>query len=51
MYHQAIKDVNASYDALIDPLDSIEQFMNRLDIYIKFPPAARTTVMGEIMSR
>ena len=49
MYHQAIKDVNASYDALIDLLESMEQFMSRLDIYIKFPPTAPTEAMGEII--
>ena len=26
------------YDALIEVLESIEHFLNRLDIYIKIPP-------------
>jgi hypothetical protein len=44
-----IKDVSASYAALVDLLESIEHFMDRLDIYIKFPPMALTTPMGEIV--
>ena len=48
-YHQVIMDVNASYDALVDLLESIEQFMNRLEIYIRFPPTAPTEAMGEII--
>ena len=47
--YQSIKDVSASYDALVDFLESIEQFLNRLDIYIKFPPTVPTTAMGEII--
>jgi hypothetical protein len=43
---QAIKEVGASYDALVDLLESIEHFLSRLDIYIKFPP---TTAMAEII--
>ena len=49
--YQSIKDVSASYDALVDLLESIEQFLNRLDIYIKFPPTVTTTAMGEIIVR
>ena len=49
VHHQAIRDVNASYDALVDLLESVEQFMSRLDIYIKFPPTARTEAMGDII--
>lgn len=44
--HQAIKDIGASYDTLVDLLESIEHFLNRLDIYTKFPPPA---AMGEIL--
>ena len=44
--YQAIKDISASYDALVDLLESIEHFMNRLEIYTKFPPPA---AMGEII--
>ncbi|KAH9979687.1 hypothetical protein BJV74DRAFT_123610 [Russula compacta] len=42
----AVKDVSASYDALIDLLESIEGCLNRLDIYTKVPP---TTIMAEII--
>lgn len=44
--YQAIKDVSASYDALVHLLESIEHFLNRLDIYIEFP---LPTVAGEII--
>ena len=47
--YQSIKDVSANYDALVDLLESIEQFLNRLDIYIKFPSMVTTTAMGEII--
>ncbi|KAF8259081.1 hypothetical protein EI94DRAFT_1790681 [Lactarius quietus] len=42
----AIKDVSASYDALVDLFESIENFLRRLDIYTKIPP---TTAMTEII--
>jgi hypothetical protein len=45
--HQAIKDVSASYDALVELLDSMERFLSRLDIYIKFPPVTPTSAMGK----
>jgi uncharacterized membrane protein len=44
--HQAIKDVSASYDALVELLESIEHFMSRLDIYTRVPP---TGPMAEII--
>ena len=47
--YQAIKDVSESYDVLVDLLGSIERFLSRLDIYIKFPPTAATAAMGEII--
>jgi hypothetical protein len=43
---QTIKDVSASYDALIGLLESTENFLKRLDIYTKIPP---TTAMTEII--
>ena len=43
---QAFKGVNADFDALIDFLESIELFLNRLDIYTKVTP---TTAMNEIV--
>ena len=50
--YQSIKDVNrdASYDALLDIFQSIEYFLNRLDIYTKIPPtAAMTGVLVKIL--
>jgi hypothetical protein len=47
--YQSIKDVGASYDALVDILESIKHFLSRLDIYVKFPPASPTAAMGEII--
>jgi hypothetical protein len=48
--NQAIKDVSASYDALVDLLESIEHFLNRLDIYTKFPPlVAMEEIIVKIM--
>ncbi len=43
---QAIKDVSASYDALVDLFESTENFLRRLDIYTKIPP---TTAMTEVI--
>ena len=43
---QAVKDVNASDDALVDLLESIEHFLSRLEIYTKVPP---TGPMSEIL--
>jgi hypothetical protein len=49
--YQAIKDVSASYDALVDLLESIEHFLNPLDIFTKFhPPAAMGEIIGKIMT-
>ncbi|KAH9176596.1 hypothetical protein EDB89DRAFT_78705 [Lactarius sanguifluus] len=42
----AIKDVSASYDALVDLFESTENFLRRLDIYTKIPS---TEVMTEII--
>ncbi|KAH9956740.1 hypothetical protein BC827DRAFT_1385898, partial [Russula dissimulans] len=41
-----IKDVSASYDALLDLFESFESFLGRLDIYTKIP---LTTAMTEIV--
>ncbi|KAH9965155.1 hypothetical protein BJV74DRAFT_990815, partial [Russula compacta] len=41
-----VKDVSASYDALVDLFESISNFLKRLDIYTKIP---RTTAMTEII--
>jgi hypothetical protein len=44
--YQAVKDVSASYDALVDLLESIERFLCRLDIYTKISP---TVAMAEMI--
>jgi F420-0:gamma-glutamyl ligase-like protein len=44
--YQAVKDVSASYDALVDLLESIGHFLSRLDIYTKITP---TAAMAEII--
>jgi hypothetical protein len=44
--HQAIKDISASYDALVDLFESFESFLRRLDIYTKIPS---TTAMTQII--
>ena len=47
---QAVKDVSTSYDALVDLLESIEHFMNRLDIYTRVPlTGAMTEMIVKIM--
>ena len=47
---QAFKGVSADFDALEDLLESIERFLNRLDIYTKVPPtSAMTEVVVKIM--
>jgi hypothetical protein len=33
--YQAVKDVSASYDALVELFESIERFLGRLEIYTK----------------
>jgi hypothetical protein len=47
--------VGANYDALVDLLETIERFLNRLDIYTTIPPAVTMTefiikVMVELLS-
>ncbi|KAH9017589.1 hypothetical protein EDB84DRAFT_1566769 [Lactarius hengduanensis] len=39
----AIKDVSASYDAVLDHFELSENFLRRLDIYTKIPPTSATT--------
>ncbi len=43
--HQVIKDVEDSYDALVDLLEAIELFLKRLNIYLEIPP---TPAMNEL---
>ena len=48
--YQAVKEVSASFDALVDLLECIGNFLNRLDIYTKIPPtAAMTEVVVKIL--
>jgi hypothetical protein len=44
--YQAVKGVDSGYDSLVDLLESIEQFLGRLDIYTKVTP---TGAMDEII--
>ncbi len=43
--HQAIKGVIDSYDTLVNLLESIDHFLNRLNIYTKIPPTIGMTEM------
>jgi hypothetical protein len=48
--HQAVKDVSASYDALVELFESIESFLARLDIYTRIPiTTAMTHIIIKIM--
>jgi hypothetical protein len=42
------KGVIASYDALVELFESIDHFLNRLDIYTQIPPSP---AMDEIMTK
>jgi hypothetical protein len=47
---QAVKDIAASYDALVDLFASFENFLNRLNIYTGIPPTpALTNVLVKII--
>jgi hypothetical protein len=46
--YQATKDVSASYDAVVDLLETVEHFLNRLEVYIKLP-IDTMAVLGEII--
>ena len=47
---QAVKDINASYDALVDLFASFENFLSRLGIYTEIPPMpALTNVLVKII--
>jgi uncharacterized membrane protein len=48
--YQAVNGALDSYDALVDLLESIEHFLNRLEIYTKIPPTvAMTEVVVKIL--
>ena len=48
--YQAVKGVLDDYDTLADLLESVEQFLNRLDIYTKIPPSvSRTEIIIKIL--
>ena len=48
--YQAVKDVSTSCDAVVDLLESIEHFINPLDIYTRVPSTgAMTEVLVKIM--
>ena len=47
---QAVKDVSTTYDALVNLLESMAHFMNRLDIYTRVPlTRAMTEMIVKIM--
>jgi hypothetical protein len=47
---QAVKDVSANYDALIDLFASFENFLGRLSIYTGVPPTpALTNILVKIL--
>jgi hypothetical protein len=43
--YQAAEGVLDDYDTLADLLESVEHFLNRLDIYTKIPPTVGMTEM------
>ena len=43
--YQVAKAVSTSYDSLVDLLESIEHFINRLDIYTRVPSTGAMTEM------
>jgi hypothetical protein len=46
---QAVKDISASYEALVDLFASFENFLSRLSIYTEVPPTqALTNVLAKI---
>jgi hypothetical protein len=48
--YQAVKDVGSGYDALADSLESIENFLKRLELFTKIPPtAAMTEILVKIL--
>jgi hypothetical protein len=53
--YQAVKGVLDDYDTLADLLESVEHFLNRLEIYTKIPPTVSMTevivkILVEVLS-
>ena len=51
--NQAARSVTSSWDPLVELLESIENFLNRLDIYTRIPPTMDKMVikiMAELLS-
>lgn len=53
--NQEAKGVVSSFNTLVDLLESIERFLNRLDIYARIPPSSETDevvvkIMVELLS-
>jgi len=50
-HNQAIKDVDKSYNILVDLFESYESFLRRLDVYTKIPSTtAITKVITKILA-
>jgi len=54
-HHQAIKDIDKSYDTLVDLFESFESFLRRLDVYTKIPSTTAITevtmkILAELLS-
>jgi len=52
---QAVKDVRASQDTLVDIFERIESFFRRLEVYTEVPPTLEMTdiiiqIMVEVLS-
>jgi uncharacterized protein YjaG (DUF416 family) len=49
--YQTVKDVSTNYDTLVDLLESIRHFINRLDIYTMIPTTgAMVEIIVKIMA-
>jgi len=54
-HHQAINDLDKSYDTLVDLFESFGSFLSRLDIYTKIPSTTAITqiivkILAELLS-
>ena len=53
--YQTVKDISTNYDTLVDLLESIRHFINRLDIYTMIPTTGEMVeiivkIMAELIS-